>query len=151
MATATELMVAEQLEHVRQIAQLVEGWSFEQVDAVKFIIGLLARDQSWFWLFVDCELFTQQPPAFHWYNPQTKALDLPPDTPRGGSYFHGSGRICAPWNRLAYKECDPIGPHGDWQLSSWMTHEKTGGTITLAAMVLRIHFELQSPLYQGRM
>jgi hypothetical protein len=29
-----------------------------------------------------------------------------------GSIFHGSGVICAPFNRLAYGEHG--GPHGDW-------------------------------------
>ena len=52
---------------------------------------------------------------------------------------------------LAYRQADPKGPHGDWELSTWMTNPKTGGCITLAAMALRLATELQSPRYQGRM
>jgi hypothetical protein len=152
MATAMELLYEEQLLHLREIA-LSREWEFLELEEKKFILGRLkARDGSLFWLFVDCEGYQTTPAAFNWYNPETKTLNSPVDTPTGGSFFHSSGRICAPWNRLAYKECDPKGPHGDdWQLSNWITNPRTGGTITLAAMVLRIYRELQSPDFKGRM
>ncbi len=150
MATAAELTITEQLEHLRQIAT-DRGWPLDVLTGVKFIIGLPAKDNSWYWLLVDCEDITNQPPAWHWYNSETKAIDQAADMPKGGSYFHSCGRICAPWNRLAYKQCDPQGPHGDWQLANWMTNPKTGSTITLSAMVLRIFYELNAQHYQGRM
>ena len=135
---------------VRQIGAC-RGWEFEELEGCKFIVGMMARDGSYFWLFVDCEGYQTSPPAFNWYNTECKSKNQPSNTPIGGQYFHPSGRICAPWNRLAYKECDSQGPHGDWQLSNWMSNPKTGETKTLAAMLLRIYRELQSPEFKGRM
>jgi hypothetical protein len=151
MATATELVMSEQYQHVQSIAD-ARGWHLKKSNGVCFIIGLPAHDKSWFWLLVDCENFPQQPPAFYWFNPETNARNQPCDTPKNnGRYFHDSGRICAPWNRLAYKSCDPAGPHEDWLLANWMTNQHTKGTTTLSAMVLRIYSELQGLPYQGRM
>lgn len=135
---------------VRQIAAS-RGWALEEIEGCKFIVGMKARDGTQFWQFVDCEGYETIPPAFNWYNPESKAINQPSETPTGGQYFHGSGRICAPWNRLAYKECDAQGPHGDWHLSNWMSNPKTGQTRTIAAMLLRIYRELQSPEFKGRM
>jgi len=150
LATATELFYEEQMVHVRQIAAS-RGWTLEELEGCKFIVGIKARDGTQFWQFVDCESYQIIPPAFNWYNTDSKARNQPSDTPIGGQYFHSSGRICAPWNRLAYKECDAQGPHGDWQLSNWMSNPKTGETKTIAAMLLRIYRELQSQEFKGRM
>jgi hypothetical protein len=111
-----------------------------------------AHDGSRLFLKAECDGLQQKPPAWHWYNPETSALDAPADTPKGsGGYFHSSGHICAPWNRLAYKSVDPAGPHGDWELSNWMANPKTGACTTLSAMALRIAIELGSSRYTGRM
>lgn len=150
MATATELLLQEEIDHLQEIAKGM-GWTIRIVSGVQLIISLPARDSSIFWLRVDCEHYKAQPPAFNWYNPDTEALNQPADTPRGSGYFHSSGCICAPWNRLAYKECNPTGPHGGWQLANWLSHERTGETTTLPAMILRISIELKSPNFQGRM
>jgi hypothetical protein len=150
MATATDLVLAEQFEHLRQVAA-AEGWDLKQADGPGFVLGLPARDGSRFWLKTECDGFQGIPPAWHWQNPETGALDVPADTPAGSGYFHSSGRICAPWNRLAYKSVDPQGPHGDWELSNWMANPKTGQCTTLAAMALRIAVELSSSRYTGRM
>lgn len=150
MATATELLYEEQMVSVRQIAA-VRGWELDELEGCKFIIGMKARDGTQFWQFVDCEGYQTTPPAFNWYNTESKAKNQHSDTPLGGSYFISSGQICAPWNRLAYKECNPQGPHGDWQLSNWMSNPKTGETKTIAAMLLRIYRELQSHEFKGRL
>jgi hypothetical protein len=150
MTTATELVIEEQLGQLREIATDRE-WQLEILDSVRFTIGLVARDGSDYYLLVDCDGFPSQPPAFHWYDPKSGALDVPAATPKGSDYLHSSGRICAPWNRLAYTQVDPKGPHGDWQFANWMTNRHTRETRTLAAMVLRIHRELRSSNYHGRM
>lgn len=151
MATVTELVFAEQFGYLRQIAES-RGWDLEQIDGPGFILGLPARDGSRFWLKVDCDGYATAPPAWHWYDSEMKALDQPGVTPAAdGHYFHTSGRICAPWNRLAYSQVDPKGPHGDWQLGNWMTNPNTKGCTTLSAMVLRLAVELRGPHYKGRM
>lgn len=150
MSTPIELVFAEQTAHLRRIAE-TWGWEFKEVDGMCFVLNLPARDGSHFWLLVECDRFPLIPPAWHWYNPETKAADRPCDTPRGGSYFHSSGRICAPWNRLAYQCYDPHGPHNDWALANWTANPHAGSCHTLAAMALRIFVELQSPLFAGRM
>lgn len=151
MATAAQLVFEEQYGHLSQVAGS-KGWDLKRTDGPGFVLGLPARDGSRIFLQADCDGFQGTPPAWHWRNPDTGALDAPPDTPKGsGGYFHQSGRLCAPWNRLAYKSTDPQGPHGDWELSNWMTNPKTGACTTLAAMALRIAVEVASPRYTGRM
>lgn len=145
MATAAELVLAEQLGHLREI---IDDKQWDLVPA--FILDMPARDNSCFWLLVECDRFPAIPPAWHWFNPATKAVDHPGDTPRGGGFFHSSGRICAPWNRLAYKSIDPKGPHSDWDLANWMSNPNTRACTTLAAMAMRIYVELQGP-YEGRL
>lgn len=141
MATASELVLASQIEAVRQNAEL-HGWKFEQLDPASFILGMLATDGSWFTTLAKCDGFAARPPAWHWYNPETKAIDAPRDSPLGGNFFHSAGVICAPWNRLAYKGVDARGPHDNWTIGNWMTISETGGTRTLAAMATRIAHEL---------
>lgn len=146
MATASELAFAEQLGHLREIATSRE-WPLEPA----FICGVKARDDHQYWLLVDCTAYPALPPAWHWYNPTTRSLDQPADTPKGSGFLHPSGVICAPWNRLAYKKINPNGPHDDWDSANWMMNPKTGGCTTLSAMALRINVELNSERYQGRM
>ncbi len=150
MATATDLVFAEQFGQLQEVARN-RGWGLRQTDGPGFVLGLPARDGSLFWLKVACDGFQGMPPAWHWHNPETGGVDGPTDTPKGSGYFHSSGRICAPWNRLAYKAVDPQGPHADWHLSNWMTNPKTGGCTTLTAMALRISVELGGSRFTGRM
>ncbi len=146
MATAGDLAFNEQFGHLREIATLRQ-WPLNR----EFILGLTARDSSPFSLLVDCRDYPAIPPAWHWYNSETRALDQPADTPKGNGFLHDSGCICAPWNRLAYKQINPNnGPHDDWDLASWVTNPQTGRCTTLAAMALRIYVELNSLRYQGR-
>lgn len=147
--TVAELSVGEELGPLREIADH-RGWKLEPHGSTGFVLGLPARDGSWFWLLCRCDDYPGFPPAWHWYNPETGAVDQPQDTPRGKGFLHGSGVICAPWNRLAYKAEDPRGPHSDWTIGAWRTNPKTGGCKTLAAMALRISVELQAPTLSGR-
>lgn len=147
--TVAQLSVDEELKPLSEAATH-RGWSVERVDEVSFVLGLPARDGSSFWLLCRCAGYPGIPPAWHWYQPETRAIDQPRDTPTGGGFFHGSGVICAPWNRLAYKSEDTRGPHSDWTIGSWRSNPKTGGCKTLAAMALRIAIELKAPTFSGR-
>ena len=149
--SATELVFEEQFGHLVEVAKH-RNWELTQMGEFGFVLVLPARDESSFGLNVSCEGFSTKPPTWYWCNPETYELDRPSDMPRGsGGYLHPSGRICAPWNRIAYKQIDPQGPHSDWELVNWMTNPKTSGHTTLLAMVLRLSVELMSERYQGRM
>ena len=117
------------------------------MDSTTFTLILPAKDGSSIQSIAECSDYPVLPPAWHFRNPESGALDQPRDTPRGGSFFHSSGVICAPWDRLAYR---PQGPHGDWQISDWRSNPKAGGTRTLCAMALRIAVELRGQ-YEGRL
>lgn len=150
MTTATELVFAEQFEHLRQIAES-RGWSLARTDDPGLVLGLIARDGLPFSLKAICDRFQAMPPAWHWHDPETGELDLPAHTPKGsGGFFHSSGVICAPWNRLAYKTIDSRGPHENWELGNWMSNSDTGRCTTLSAMALRMAVELSSTRYSGR-
>lgn len=127
------------------------GWSLSQIEGPGFQLVLPARDGTQVGLHVLCDDYPATPAAWRWCNPETGVCEQPADTPKGdGGYFHSSGRICAPWNRAAYKQVDPQGPHGNWELSTWLTNPKTGSCTTLAAMALRMAVELQSARYKAR-
>lgn len=145
MTTASAFAVAEELVPLAKVAA-ARGWELNILDAVTFTLALPAKDESTFHLLVECDDYAVLPPAWHFRNLATGALDQPGDIPRGGSFFHSAGVICAPWNRLAYK---PRGPHGDWQISDWRSNPKLGGARTLCAMALRIAVELRGS-YEGR-
>lgn len=146
MITAGELAFVEQFGNLQEIATSKE-WQLDRA----FILGMKAGDGSQYWLLVDCTGFPAMPPAWHWYDPDTRTLDQAAATPKGSGFLHSSGRICAPWNRLAYKTIDPQGPHGDWDLTSWLSNSYTGKCTTLSAMALRIFVELNSNHYTGRL
>ena len=148
MPRADELAVDAELDTVRELARY-KGWELERVTSTTFRLTMVAKDGSHIQLQVDCDGYPAQPPAWHFRNPATGALDERPDIPVGGTYFHGSGFSCAPWNRLAYAQVNPRGPHGDWDLGNWKANPYTFGDKTLAAMALRIHHELTRS-YTGR-
>src|SRR5262249_39031067 len=125
MPTAAELLFAEQFKDLREIAAN-KGWDLEQTDGPGFVLSLPARDGSRLAHKVNRDGYKGNPWAWHWYNREPGALDPPADTRKGSGYFHSSGPICAPWNRLAYKSINAKGPHDDWNLANWMTNPKTG-------------------------
>ena len=149
MTTVAELTLDEEVSPLKDIAAKW-GWTFERRDDLSFVLGMQARDDSWFWLLCRCDQYPTKPPAWHWYNPDTDETDNAKDTPTGGGFFHGNGVICAPWNRLAYKSEDSRGPHGDWTIGNWKHEPKNGNCRTLAAMALRIFTELRSETFKGR-
>jgi len=150
MATVTELIFEEQIGHLREIAEN-RGWELKETEDLGFILTLQAKDGSRYSLKVECEGYQSIPPAWHWYNLISGIKDQRADTPKGtGGYFHDCGRICASWNRLAYKSVDPVGPHGEWELNNWMTNPHSKGCTTLSAMAVRMATELGSDRYLGR-
>lgn len=149
MAGAAALTVAEELLPLWCVSH-ARDWSLILVEPTEFILTLPAKDGSSVQLQVDCADYPGIPPAWHFRSPISGCLDLRPDIPRGGGFFHGAGVICAPWNRLAYKSYEPNGPHADWLISDWKSNPHTGAATTLCAMALRIAVELQGA-YEGRL
>jgi hypothetical protein len=143
MATVPELSVQAEFPDVEENARCL-GWKLERTTPTSFILGLPAPDGTWFWLNCLCDRYAAEPPAWHWYNPDTKLLDQPKDMPKDGGFFHSNRVICAPWNRLAYKSVDARGPHEDWQIGDWRNNPKTAGCKTLSAMAIRIAHELKT-------
>ena len=146
MATVEDLVVQREVAAVEEIAQL-HNWPFERIRARSFRVTLSAQDSDVYQIEVEFDGYPAQPAAFHWRNQQTGQLDELADTPAPYGLFHPSGRICAPWNRLA---STPGGPHTNWIQANWQQQNETRGTVSLAAMVLRIHSELLSRHYKGR-
>ena len=147
-STVQAVILAEQFAALRQIA-VRRGWTLAPVagreDTVR--LTLRAKDGEAYELQIECDAFPVQPPRFLWRNPETGALGETAAMPAPGGYFHSSGRICAPWNRTASEEG---GPHADWADSDWRENPKTGATLTLSAMAIRIAHELQGTNYTGR-
>lgn len=150
VTTIAELTLDEEISPLKKIAARW-GWRFERRDDLSFVLGMQARDSSWFWLMCRCDRYPSMPPAWHWYNPETDETDNVRDTPAADSrFFHGNGVICAPWNRLAYGSVDTRGPHNDWQIGDWKSNPKTGACTRIAAMALRISTELRNKMFKGR-
>ncbi len=140
MVTATDLIVAEQLEALAANAAEL-GWSITILRSSTFVLGVPAKDGSTLFWRCETERYPTWPPAWHWSNPHGEETDLPTVTGRGGNFFHGNGVVCAPWNRLAYKLVDARGPHEDWSIGDWLTNPKTGQCTTLSAMAARLAVE----------
>lgn len=149
MTSVSDLVLREEVVNLRAVATHC-GWTIREQGDGRFRVGLTSSDGGRFWLVVDASNYPVHPAAFHWSDETGTRLNQPQDTPLGGGFLHGSGRICAPWNRLAYQQVDPRGPHSDWDLAGWKANPKTGGTNTLAAMFLRVQHELRRS-YKGRM
>ena len=148
--TVTELVFQEEYDQLSVIAEH-KGWQLTKTGRFEFTLVLPAKDGSMFTLSVNCNGYPGVPPAWNWCSPCLKKLNQTYDTPRGsGGYFHNSGRICAPWNRVAYKEVDSKGPHDDWELANWIENPNTKACTTLSAMALRMFVELSSERYEGR-
>lgn len=146
MSTVAELTVAEELIALRDTAA-GRSWELREFDTLHFHLSLPARDNSIFHLFVDCNSYPVQPPAWYWCDVTGTNTDRLSDRPRGSGFLHPNGVICAPWNRLAYKAIDTRGPHSDWTIADWQKNPHTGGCLTLPHMALRVFVELNSPRY----
>jgi hypothetical protein len=142
VATVAEFSLGAELDALRELTES-RGWA---VTSPLFTLSLPAKDGSRIHFLVRCDRYPELPPAWHFRNGETGLLDQPADTPIGGGFFHSTGVICAPWNRLAY---GPGGLHSDWDIGNWRKNPHTAGTVTIPAMVLRLAVELQAN-YTGR-
>jgi hypothetical protein len=149
MTTIAELTVQEEIGIVREVVES-RGWELREVDGLHFVLGLPASDGSFFHLAVDCDDYPVKPAAWHWCDREGNGRDVVTNAPMGSEFFHSSGVICAPWNRLAYKTIDPRGPHGEWVPTDWRNNPYTKGCKTLCAMALRVAVELKGPRYHRK-
>ena len=140
MATATELIVTEQLAELEANAAEM-GWSLKMLGGGSFVLGVPAKDGSHLYWRCSTDRFPTWPPAWHWSDSTADIIDTPAVTGKGGNFFHGEGVVCAPWNRLAYKSVDARGPHNDWTIGDWLSNAKTGQCTTLSAMAARLAVE----------
>ncbi|WP_152485760.1 hypothetical protein [Euryhalocaulis caribicus] len=140
MTTPSELLIQEEVTDLEANAAAV-GWKFQKLDSLQFVLGVKTKDASWLYVRCEPENYPTKPPAWRWCNSDGNECDELHVTARGGNFFHSSGVICAPWNRLAYKSEDSRGPHSDWDIGAWVENEKTRQCRTLSAMASRIAIE----------
>lgn len=149
MSTVSQQTVEEELAILREVAPS-RGWVLYQQDPLHFSLKLPASDKSDYFLSVDCDDYPITPPAWHWCDAGGGGRDDRANAPAGGSFFHSNGIICAPWNRLSYKQLDTRGPHAEWAVGDWRNNPYTKGCKTLCAMALRIFVELHGSHYEKR-
>lgn len=143
MASATELLVAEEVRQLQDVAE-GEGWSVTILSPLSFVVGFIARDGTPMWVRCDADEYKRLPPTWRWCDQLGQNVGGGKFTPNGGSqFFHQSGNICAPWNRDAYSSINPSGPHGDWNIGNWLENSYTGQARSLAAMAMRLGLELR--------
>jgi hypothetical protein len=115
----TIITVEEELPGVKSYAAR-HNWEIEwDKDAlILTFAGQHPNDGTKIQVVADLQGYRALPPAWLFRDPSTttheKIFFPKPGTGRGiqGSIFHGSNRICAPFNRLAYREHG--GPHSNW-------------------------------------
>lgn len=144
MATATELILAEELRQLEELAAN-EGWTVTRLSSESFLLGVPRNGGGELWMRCEADQYPALPPKWRWCGPGGSMLDDARITPIGGSgYFHSNGVLCAPWNRLAYPTIDSRGPHGDWVVGDWKSNPQTRACTTLAAMASRIAIEART-------
>jgi hypothetical protein len=144
MATATELIVAEELRHLQELAEN-EGWTVTALSSESFLLGVPRKNGGELWMRCEADQYPALPPIWRWCGPHGTMVDDPRIIPVGGSsYFHSNGVLCAPWNRLAYPTIDSRGPHSDWTIGDWKSNPQTRACTTFAAMASRIAIEART-------
>lgn len=145
MATATELIVAEEWHQLRDLAENQDGWTLTVLGTETFLFGMPRKDGGELWVHCQADQYPTLPPIWRWCGPDGTMIDDPRVTPVGGSsFFHGNGVLCVPWNRLAYSQVDSRGPHGDWTIGDWKSNPHNRECKTLAAMAIRIAVEARA-------
>lgn len=148
MSTVSEAVTGVELEILRDLAD-ENNWSISVLDSLCFVLGLPSRENDRYFVKCSTNAYPEEPPVWQWSDKTGALCGDPAICPKGSGYFHSSNVICAPWNRLAYK--DRGGPHKDWLLAEWKSNPKLNGCDTLAHMALRILVELNSERYQSRL
>src|SRR5207245_5739973 len=131
MATATELIVAEELRHLEELAEN-EGWTVTALNSESFLLGVPRKNGGELWMQCEADQYPALPPIWRWCGAHGTMVNDPRMIPVGGSsYFHSNGVLCAPWNRLSYPTIDSRGPHGDWTIGDWKSNPQTRACTTL--------------------
>ena len=150
----TRVVVTEELPAVLAWAACRPGWAVEFDDPALHLNVTTTHPVSDTSLLIQADLqgYRAVPPAWRFLCPDTdeEAITTGPFPQAGthrliqGSIFHGNRVICAPWNRLAFKENGDGGLHQDWGgLTNW-TDAAAGYTKadTLADMLSQIELHL---------
>lgn len=148
MPTVSEEVTAIELKVLRELAEQ-NGWTIHELDSLNFVLGLHAKDDQLYYVRCSTGDYPDEPPTWQWSDSLGSKCGDASMCPKGSGYFHSSNVICAPWNRIAYK--DRGGPHADWLLAEWKRNPKVNGCDTLAHMALRIFVELNSARYKSRL
>lgn len=134
-STAPEVTVAtveDEFPGVRAYAQR-HGWKIDwaPLQLRLSFTGQHPNDRTTIRIVADLEGYRFVPPAWTFENPAGPSA-AERFFPRAGqlqtgrpTIFHGSGRICAPFNRLAYKSLG--GPHANWSgPECWLEVHRAG-------------------------
>jgi hypothetical protein len=151
-AVITRVVVTEELPAVLAWAARRPGWTVELDEPALHLNITTSHPAVGTPLRVRADLhgYRAVAPAWQFLSPESVGTSTSPFPQPGnhpviqGSIFHGNRVICAPWNRLAYKENG--GPHGDWgALTNW-TEAADGYTKadTLADMLSQIELHLST-------
>ena len=145
----TIAVVENELPALNNFAQR-RGWSVSWLAVQLAVIadGKHHGDNTSVRVHADVTGYRVVPPAWRFVLPDS-IEPKPHRFPRGGtvpggvgSIFHGKGVICAPFNRLAYKEHD--GMHGDWGgPENWLDVRGHVRATTLAEMLAQIVMHLR--------
>ncbi len=121
-ATAPEVTVATVEDELTGVQAYVQrhGWTvnWDPLQLCLFFTGQHPSDRSMMRIAANLDGYRSVPPAWTFEDParQREAgrfFPRPGRIPSGrSSIFHSSGRICVPFNRLAYKNLG--GPHSNW-------------------------------------
>lgn len=124
------------------------GWqvTWRPDDLVIIAEGKHPADGSPACLHGDLAGYRAQPPAWRWTTGEphhTTVIAIPGQLPGGiSSMFHDNGTICAPFNRLAYKEHN--GPHNDWGGPlAWLSVRGQVSATVLGEMLAQIVLHLK--------
>jgi hypothetical protein len=116
-----------------EVAVSRQGWSVEwrPHSLILLFRGTHPTSGEALCLAADVSGFDAIPPAWRFVNPEEPEADSPRFPTGPGPYgkstiFHSKRRICAPFNRLAYKQ--EGGMHGNWNLPRWKEVKNLGAT-----------------------
>lgn len=152
----TRAVLAQELLAVRELGRTHRWGIIPEFGGLRVTVTMYAHNGDLFIVEVRCDDYKEIPPFFEFIDPFTGNRGTKAAYPRGhDSLFHSAPCLCAPFNRKAYKNVDPLGPHSDWALGDW-TRSMANGTAwenyaTLADMFGLIQTRLARPeFYQGR-
>jgi hypothetical protein len=148
LPTPSELMFEAEFADLKALAE-AKGWKLSGGDNLRFVLGIPAKDSTWLYVRCEADQYRTLPPIWRWCDEKSEQEDTDAMTAQGGQFFSSHQVICAPWNRLAYKNIDGRGPHNDWTVGDWVSNSYTGQCTTLAAMAIRISVEALTT-YTGR-